>query len=205
MEKIKIGISIDHTFRNIYGKIKDIYQKVHIEDLVGEVSEEELPKIKLPINTPDIMNHIPFENEEEMMDFIFQEYPLEIFGYSKEVEKGSMITFNEWAKENKELFDIFLISNEVDRTKSSTLFFLAKLGFQGEKIIFIDDNVDIWEYCDILVTCNEIKNKIPDGKQLFIVDRLFNRDIKIGKRVSSLYEFFEINLEPYLVNNDNKN
>lgn len=202
MEKIRVGFTVDHTFRNLYGKIKDLYERYYIEELVGEIPDEELPRLTLPINTNNLMNHIPFTSEEEMFEFIFSEFPLEIFGYSKEVEKGSIMEFNSWSKKYSEKFDIFLISNEIDRTKPSTLFFLSKLGFQGDKIIFINDSVDIWEYCDILITSNELNNKKPDGKHLFIVDRLFNRQIEDGIRVSSLFEFFDLNLDT-VTNNKN--
>ena len=202
MEKIRVDFTVDHTFRNLYGKIKDLYERYYIEELVGEIPDEELPRLTLPINTNNLMNHIPFTSEEEMFEFIFSEFPLEIFGYSKEVEKGSIMEFNSWSKKYSEKFDIFLISNEIDRTKPSTLFFLSKLGFQGDKIIFINDSVDIWEYCDILITSNELNNKKPDGKHLFIVDRLFNRQIEDGIRVSSLFEFFDLNLDT-VTNNKN--
>ena len=124
MEKIRVGFTVDHTFRNLYGKIKDLYERYYIEELVGEIPDEELPRLTLPINTNNLMNHIPFTSEEEMFEFIFSEFPLEIFGYSKEVEKGSIMEFNSWSKKYSEKFDIFLISNEIDRTKPSTLFFL---------------------------------------------------------------------------------
>jgi hypothetical protein len=195
MRKIVIGITIDHTFRNIYGKILDLYQKFYIDEPEKESVENETefirPVLTLPISTNNLMNHIPFESIEDMNDFIFSEFPLEIFGYSKESEPGSVQMFNIWIQDLLSNVDVVLISNEASRTKPATLFFLSKTGFEGNNIKFIDDTIDIWKICDILITSGEAKTKKPHNKKLIIIEKEHNKHLTGNITFKSIFDIFE--------------
>ena len=195
MKKITIGITIDHTFRNIYGKMIDLYQKFYIDEPSDEAidngTEFIKPIINRQIDTNNIMNHIPFKDNEEMEDFIFSEFPLEIFGYSKESETGSIPMFNSWINNLPSNIEVVLISNEVSRTKPATLFFLSKTGFEGNNIKFIDDTIDIWNLCDILITCGETKTIKPRNKRLIIIEKDYNKDITADIKFKSIFDIFE--------------
>lgn len=196
MKKITIGFTVDHTFRNIYGKIVDLYKKYNIEEAALEASESNRefipPELNLPINTSNLMNHIPFESVEAMNDFIFSEFCPEIFAYSKESEPGSIQVFNDWMINLPKNVEVLLVSNEVGRTKPSTLFFLSKTGFEGNNIKFITDNVDIWKLCDILVTSGDINIKLskPKNKKLIIINKEHNKGLTGDMNFNSLFDFF---------------
>lgn len=209
MEKIKIGITIDHVFRNIYGRIIDLYKKHYIEipKLEAEDSETEFtaPVLNLPITSNNLLEHIPFENTDELNDFIFSEFPLEIFGYSKEIEQGSMLMFNEWLSSLPDNIEVILFSNEVSRTKPATLFFLSKIGFEGNNIKFIDDTIDIWEICDILITSSEPHFLKPKEKKLIIIEREHNKQLTGDIKFQSIFDFFEKDINQIIEKNNNTN
>ena len=195
MEKVRIVITIDHVIRNLYGRIVELYTKHYIElpkeQAMIEGYDFESPELNLPIKSHNLCDHIPFDDEEHMLDFIFSEFPLEIFGHAKESEQKSMMMLNEWIEDHPQ-FEIRLVSNEVERTKPSTLFFLSKIGCQVDNITFIDDNVDIWNYCDILITSSEPKNPKPECKKLILVQKPFNKGVKANIVLRSFVDLFDI-------------
>ena len=198
MKKTIIGITIDHIFRDTYGRIIELYKKHYIEEPKDQAEENETeftpPVLNLPITSTNLMDHIPFENIEELNDFIFSEFSLEIFGYSKESEPGSIQVFNSWLQDLPSNFEVILLSNEVGRTKPATLFFLSKTGFEGNNIKFIDDTIDIWENCDILITSSETKWLKPKNKKLIIIEKEFNKQLTGDLKFTSLFDLFDIGI-----------
>jgi len=213
MSKITIGINIDHVFRNVYGRIVTLYRKHNIEqpqaeadDNDGFLTKFELnesghtqsvqvrftpPVLNLPITSTNLLEHIPFKDADEMNDFIFSEFPVEIFGYAKEMESGSMVMFNDWLYKLPENIEVTLISNEISKTKSATLYFLSKTGFEGNNIKFIDDSIDIWKMCDILITCGEVKYIKPQNKKMIIIEREHNKNLTGDMKFPSLFDLLE--------------
>jgi hypothetical protein len=153
------------------------------------------------------MEHIPFKDVDEMNDFIFCEFPLEIFGHAKETESGSMMAFNYWLQELPDNVEVVLISNEISKTKSATLFFLSKIGFEGNNIKFISDSVDIWKICDILITSSEVKYSKPSNKKMIIIEREHNKTLTGDMKFSSLFDVFKTDINKILEINisDNNN
>lgn len=227
MKKTTIAFTIDHVFRNVYDRIVDLYKKHNIEipqseadDNDGLVTKFEInesgqtqaveyvfvpPVLKLPITSNDLLQHIPFNNIDDMNDFIFSEFPLEIFGYSKEFESGSIVAFNYWLQELPKNVEVVLISNETSKTKPATLFFLSKTGFEGDNIKFISDSIDIWNLCDILITGGEIKNSTPDNKKMIIIEREYNKNLTGDMKFSSIFDFFDTKIEVILKMNKSNN
>jgi len=193
-KKTTIAFTIDHTFRDVFGKIVKLYNKFYVDEPEIEAQETNsdftAPILTLPITSTNLMNHIPFESTEAMEDFIFVEFPLEIFGYANESESGIIRAFNMWIESLPENINVILISNEIGRTKPSTLFFLSKTGSECNTVTFIDDNVNIWDYCDTLVTSGEVKTKKPRCKKLIIIDKPFNQQLTGDIRYNSLFDLF---------------
>lgn len=227
MKRTVIGLNLDHVFRNVYDRIVNLYKKYYIElpqteadDNDGFITKFEVdesgytqsvqvqfipPEMTLPITSTNLMNHIPFKDVEEMNDFIFSEFPLEIFGNSQETESGSMMAFNYWLQELPENVEVVLISNEIAKTKSATLFFLSKTGFEGNNIKFISDNIDIWEICDILITCSEVKHLKPNNKKMIVIERKYNKTLTGDMKFSSLFDFFDTDINQILEINTSDN
>jgi hypothetical protein len=228
MKKIIIAFTIDHVFRNVYGRIVDLYKKYYIElpqseadDNDGFLTKFELdesgytksvqvqfvpPTLNLPITSNNLINHIPFKDVDEMNDFISSEFPLEIFGYSKEIEPGTMNIFNNWLTELPSNVEVVLISNEISKTKPATLFFLSKTGFEGNNIKFIDDKTNIWDLCDILVTSSEVKHLKPKDKKMIVIKREFTENLTCDLNFYSLFDFFEYDYNKLIeINKSNNN
>ncbi len=89
---MRIGIEINGVLRNTLGKIEQTYQKFMIDKTDGiEVEDDFEYKITYPINTLDLKNHFTFKDDEEIYSFLYEEFPMEIFGHSQSTEYS---TFN---------------------------------------------------------------------------------------------------------------
>ena len=139
---MKIGIEINGVLRDTIGKFKTTYEKFLIDNNL-ENSESENPfdyKITEPIDSLDLTNHFSFQSKEEFFSFLYEEFPMEIFGHSPSTELSSFI----------------IISDEISKSKPATLFFLSKFGCLIEKIFFYNDVTKnkLLDELDLIVTSN---------------------------------------------------
>ncbi len=167
---MKIGISINEIVRDLWTKVKSVHEKYYDSKIEGELTEKNvLEKLNL--------------DEDSLLDFLFDEAPMEIFGHSKEVSNNFIRALNEFIVSNPNL-EIYLLSDEVGRGISSTYWFLAKYGSHIKNVKFIrqKEKKDIWNYFDIIITNDEkiIKNK-SEGKTLISTRKFKNVDFKIKK------------------------
>ena len=107
---MKIGISINEIVRDLWTKVKSVHEKYYDSKIEGELTEKNvLEKLNL--------------DEDSLLDFLFDEAPMEIFGHSKEVSNNFIRALNEFIVSNPNL-EIYLLSDEVGRGISSTYWFL---------------------------------------------------------------------------------
>ena len=85
-----------------------------------------------------------------------------------------------------------IVSDEIGRSKPSSLFFLSKFGCLLEKIIFYSETTknSMWDEIDILLTSNPtlLLNK-PLNKIVVKYETNFNKDIESEHTITSLSEF----------------
>lgn len=199
---MRIGIELNGIVRNLFPKIEEVYQKTFLMDEIKEkkfnlIGEEELIdlqddflyKIKSPITTFDISNHLSFRNNEELFEFLYEENPIKIFGMSELLTSNSAIELNTIYKMLRSENDILIISNEIGLSKPATLTFLGRNGILLEEIIFYSEKTmeRMWNSLDVLVTSNSelFKNK-PEDKIVIA----FNKNIVEwgDKQITSLLE-----------------
>lgn len=167
MNKKILGISIDGIIRDFIGQLTKIY-----EDQIGNPN--------LPINSYNLEEHFPFQGGlEEFNHFLYDEFVLEIFGHAKETSLNAMMYVNQLSEKVK-CFNckIKLISKELGKSKSATLFFLSKVGCQIDEIIFVKKEEDKWLHCDILLDINPfaLENKPEDKISIKLVTE-YNKEI----------------------------
>lgn len=155
---MKIGIEVNGVLRDTIGKFKSTYEKFLIDNN-SENLELEIPfdyKINEPIDSLDLMNHFSFQNKEEYFTFLYEEFPMEIFGHSPSAELSTFNDLNDLYIKFRDKFDFIIISDEISKSKPATLFFLSKFGCLFEKIFFYNEVTKdkILSELDLIVTSN---------------------------------------------------
>lgn len=134
---MKIAFEVNGVLRNTFGKAEEVYQKFFIDDYVkGEEEEEFEFKLNLPITSTTLSNHFVFQDEERLMEFFYVDFPMNIFGHSQSTENSTFHDLNDIYKDLRDDHELVIISNEIEKSKPATLFFLSKFGCMFEKIIF---------------------------------------------------------------------
>ena len=203
----KIGIEINGVLRDTVGKFTQIYEKHLIEkseidssnptyliDLSGnteiELLEEPFKYEKLSdVTSLDLINHFSFQSKDELYSFMYEEYTMELFGHAPSTEMLSFNILNDIYYNLRDTYDLMIVSDEIGRSKPSSLFFLSKFGCLLEKVFFYSEVTknNMWDDVDILLTANPdlLLNK-PDNKIVikFITD--YNKHVESDYEILSL-------------------
>ena len=157
---IRIGIELNDVVRNINKQILKYYQKDIDPSLdLDEVDEKD-----------DVFKYAKFDSNKSRNEFIYIDYPYEIFGCAKTITKDLQVEMNNWLSEltNYEDDDVeiyFYSLNEESLTIQSSYFFLSKIGTRVRKVIFPRDLNDLTKDTDVIVTANEKVVGFLDGKK----------------------------------------
>jgi hypothetical protein len=176
---MKIAIEINGVLRDTTKKIEQVYEKFYIENILNEKREFEYEKIS-EITSLKIQNHLKFQDDDELYDFLYTEHCMEIFGHAPSTEYNSFIDLNEFYVDHRDNHDIILISDEIGRSKPATLFFLSKFGCQIEKIIFYNQITlnSVWNEIDLLLSANpDLLLNHPNGKKIIKYNTNYNTEI----------------------------
>jgi hypothetical protein len=211
---MKIGIDVNGVLRNTILKFDLVYQKNLIEkknqefsgqtfklDVSGNTSPIELEDDNFnyekitEVTTLDLINHYSFKSEEELFSFLYEDFAMEIFGHAPSTEMTTFNVLNDIYFEFRDQFDLLIVSNEIGRSKPSTLFFLSKFGCLLEKVIFYSEltKKNMWNEVNILLTSNPdlLLNK-PEDKIVVKYNTNYNKQIESKYEITSISEFSEI-------------
>ena len=193
---MRIGIELNGVLRNTLGKIEQTYQKYMIEKMEG-VNDENLFKyeLKLPIISLELSNHLMFENEDDLYSFLYEEFPMEIFGHSQSTEYTTFNDLNEQYVNLRDSHDLLIVSDEIGKSKPSSLFFLSKFGCQLEKIKFYSNSTinSMWNEIDVLLTANPtLLLTHPEDKLVIKYETIYNQDINTIHKIKKIKELEEI-------------
>ena len=211
---MKIGIDVNGVLRDTILKFDLVYQKNLIEkkdeeflgqtfelDLSGNTSliesEEnnfEYKKIS-EVTSLNLRNHYSFQSDEELFSFLYEDFAMEIFGHSPSTEMTTFNVLNDIYFEFRDEFELTIVSNEIGKSKPSTLFFLSKFGCLLEKVIFYSELTknNMWDEVDILLTSNpELLLDKPENKIVVKYNTNYNKQIESKYEINSISEFSEI-------------
>jgi hypothetical protein len=211
---MRIGLDINGVLRDTIGKFEQLYEKHLIEkdednflgqtyelDMSGntemiESTEESFEYQKLSdVSSLDLTKHFSFKNNEELFSFMYEEYAMELFGHAPSTEMTTFNILNDLYFELREENELVIVSNEIGKSKPSSLFFLSKFGCLLEKVVFFSEITknNMWDQIDILLTAdpNLLLNK-PVGKIVVKYNTTYNKHISSELEISSLSEFQEI-------------
>lgn len=213
---MRIGIEINGVLRDTIGKFTELYEK-HLLDkyqyestdktyeieFSGDTDEivglsENLDvnlfeyKILSPVTSLDLEKHFSFRDKDELYSFMYEEYTMELFGHAPSTEMLTFNLLNDIYHNLRDTYDLSIVSDEIGRSKPSSLFFLSKFGCLLEKVFFYSEITknNMWDSVDILLTSNPalLLNK-PSDKIVIKFETEYNRDIISEHSISSLSEF----------------
>ena len=202
---MRIAFDINGVLRNTFGKAEQVYQKFYIDEISEEDKEEFEYGLNLPVTSMNLIDHFKFPNEEDIMDFFYVDFTMNIFGHAGSVENSTFHTLNDIYYDLRDENDLIIISNEIEKSKPATLFFLSKYGVLIEKVIFFSKVTQktIWKEFDILVTANPdlIKSK-RKSKTIVKFKTTYNEDLEADYTIESLEELKDLYKELKLKNDD---
>ena len=161
------------------------------------VNDENLFKyeLKLPIISLELSNHLMFENEDDLYSFLYEEFPMEIFGHSQSTEYTTFNDLNEQYVNLRDSHDLLIVSDEIGKSKPSSLFFLSKFGCQLEKIKFYSNSTinSMWNEIDVLLTANPtLLLNHPEDKLVIKYETIYNQEINTIHKIKKIKELEEI-------------
>ena len=172
MEKIRIGIDLDHVIRDINRQIVKYYQKDYDESI-------DIDSVNFKDNALTEVCH--FDSKIELDKFLYEDYALEIFGHAGQMTRNLSRDINKWIQDltNQEKYDVdifFFSMKEFNLTIQSSYFFLSKIGTRVRKVIFPKTLAELAEFGDLYITANQqvamsMKN---NGKSVVFVKMDFN-------------------------------
>jgi hypothetical protein len=194
---MRIAIEINGVLRNTLDKIQQTYQKYMIDKTEGIEEEDSIVReIKLPIDSLELRNHFTFINDEELYSFLYEDFPMEIFGHSQSTEYQTFNDLNDIYVNLRDNHDLLIVSDEMGRSKPASLFFLSKFGCQLEKVKFYSNLTinSMWDEIDVLLTSNPaLLLEHPTDKILIKYQTEYNKHIETKHSITNLKEFeFEL-------------
>ena len=209
----KIGIEINGVLRDTISKFTELYEKhlvdSHLNESTDKTYEIEFSgdtdeviefnenievnnfeyKVLSPVTSLDLGSHFSFPSKDDLYSFMYEEYTMELFGHAPSTEMLSFNLLNDIYYNLRDTYDLMIVSDEIGRSKPSSLFFLSKFGCLVEKVFFYSEITKNYmlDEVDILLTANPdlLLNK-PDNKIIikFITD--YNKNIKSEYEIYSL-------------------
>jgi len=208
---MRIAIDLNGVLRDTIGKITQVYDK-HMMNEVLEVDESskifsnsgdtewelvETENIKfdygysLPVTSLNLREFFKFKDDDEYYSFMYEEFPMQIFGHAGSTEMSSFNDLNDFYISNRDNFRISIVSDEIGKSKPATLFFLSKFGCLIEELKFFNETTKnlMWDEIDILLTANPdlLLNK-PDNKIVIKFETEYNKDIQTDLIIKSIKE-----------------
>jgi len=183
---MKISVSINGVLRDVLLKFQQVYEKYEDRE------------VKSDVITPNLMEYTHFKNEEELYDFLYKEAPMEIFGQAKETILNVVAHLVELYKDMPSDYKLSIVSDDLGKSRSATLWFLAKYGLVCDEIQFYNTKTlnEVWGGTDIFITSDiDVINSKPNNKKLIVVDQPYNNSYDCDLRITNLKELKTLNIE----------
>lgn len=201
---MKIAIDVNGVLRDTVGKFTRVYESYLIENNL-EIGENNLKttgdtddfvyEFSGPITSLTLTEFFKFKDEEEYLKFLYEEFPMQIFGHAGSSEMNSFNILNDFYNEFRDSKNIMILSEEVGKAKPATLFFLSKFGCLIEQIKFYSKSTkdSIWDDINVLITANpDLLLNYPVGKIIIKYNTEYNKHINSDLEINTLSELSEI-------------
>lgn len=192
---MKIAFDLNGVIRDVFLKTEQVYTKFYLEekdeDVVSEYNEdteqweESSGKdsfdygLNLPVTSMDLINHFKFETPEELYNFFYIDFPMNIFGHSPSISGNTFNILNDLYVDYRDNNEIYIISDEIGKSKPATLFFLSKYGCLIENIKFYSKSTlgDTFSEFDVIITSNpDFLSKEDINKKIIKINTTYNQE-----------------------------
>lgn len=174
----RVGIELNNVLRNFNYQVLKYFKKDYDPSLDLD-SVDDKGKV--------IGKLIQFPTKQAEFQFVYEDYPYELFGCAKTMEKNLARDLN------KLLYDITNIEDEQYEIKlfgldeaglslQSTYFFASRYGLRVREMFFPESKHEVFDKCDVVVCADErllVADDIPEGKKVVVINRPFNKDIEV--------------------------
>lgn len=209
---MRIAIEVNGVLRDTIEKFKQVYEKHMIDenldesyvipnvfniDESGNTEQSEIEekfdyKILGEVTSLNLIEHFNFRSKDEYFSFMYEEFPMHIFGHAPSTEMTSFNDLNDFYNEFRDEHDIVIISDEIGKSKPATLFFLSKFSCLIESVIFYNSVTKdkVLNDFDLIVTSNpEIIINYPNKVIKF--ERNYNKQVDAKFTLSTLKKLAE--------------
>ena len=212
----RIGIEINGVLRDTIGKFTQIYEHNMLGDGVSESvdrtyelrvsgdSEDIIENTKInnfkyellsDVKSLNLKDHFAFKDENELYSFMYEDFVMQIFGHAGSTETFTFNDLNDLYLKHRDNNELLIVSDEIGRSKPSSLFFLSKFGCLLEKVKFYSNTTinTLWDEVDILLTANpDLIINHPKDKIVVKFLTIYNKNVNSDYEIKSLKEFDEI-------------
>jgi hypothetical protein len=189
---MRIGIELNGVLRDTLKKIQEVYQKWNIDNPFLEEDENEYKyEVLSDLNSLDISKHLKFKDKDDLYNFLYKEYTMEIFGHAGSSEMSSMMDLNDFYMDFRDEHEIWVISDEIGKSKPASLFFISKFGCLVENIKFYSESTinSMWNSIDILLTANPtLLLNHPSDKIIIKYETIYNHDVQSTHTIKTIKE-----------------
>jgi len=211
---MRIGIDINGVLRDTIGKFSQLYEKHLIESddkdvvhntyeldmsgntqIINNLTEKFDYKIISEVDSLNLENHFAFKNKDELFNFMYEEYSMELFGHAPSTEMTTFNILNDLYFNLRNENELVVVSSEIGKSKPSSLFFLSKFGCLLEKIFFFSEITknNMWNQIDVLLTADpNLLLEKPKGKIVIQFNTSYNKHVQSDLQIDRLCEFEEI-------------
>lgn len=168
---IRIGIELNNVVRNINYQVMKYYKK----DINPEFDET-----TISANKTSIIEDLNFDSKARN-EFMFVDYPYELFGCARVVERNLSVTINDWlislADEDVDYDVSFFSQHENDLSIPSSYYFLSKIATRVRTTHFPTNDENIWDLYDVIVTTDpKLVESKPEGKRVILIEKEDNKE-----------------------------
>ena len=149
---ITIAIELNHVIRNVNKQLLKYYQRDYHPELETDKIDEKRENV--------LEKYIKFDSKRERNEFIYIDYPYEIFGCAKAMDKNLPRDITAWMeemtnREDEEFRVIYYSLGEEALTIQSSYFFLSKLGTRVREVFFPKAIDELKDKCDVIISSDE--------------------------------------------------
>jgi hypothetical protein len=180
---MKIGIELNNIVRDLNKQVIKYYKK----DINQSFDDK-----NVNYNVVNIVDLIEFKSKKAKFEYMYVDYPYELFGCAPTTHRNLAVTINNWLvslsnKEDDKYNIKFFSLKEEALSIQSTYYFLSKIGCRVREMFFPKDGIEMWDKCDVIVTLNEriIENK-PKDKVVVLIKKDDNIDLQ--NKVDLVYD-----------------
>lgn len=114
--------------------------------------------------------------------FMYQDFLLEIHGAAPKMYPQLDLHLNNFIEKYQDNVEFVILSVENKFSIPPTLFFLSKISCRIKNYKFLNNHLDMWKECNILITTDPETLNVgsPWGKKVVKLNRPYNTDTKKG-------------------------